>query len=289
MRVLCLGEICWDEAYFLNRFPAETQDAELLEYSEGPGGSALNTAMALSNLDIDITLAGNSVGKDGFGKALNDIVSSQGIHRHFGSDLDETPSTKVLVNRETGSRSFILNHKNIQNFSETQLSSLVQKERKTPFQFVFIQPYIKLLSKKFLETIAFEYPGLIFSQDLEPHHEALEKCDFLQLSTNLSLAEGTEDILQRYSFKGRFKNILLTAGSEGAALLTSKGVTARPSKSVSNVVNTTGCGDTFRAGFIYGLSQKRSLNEALEWGQKAGAYKAQQKNSFCILPKEIFS
>ncbi|MBK7963162.1 MAG: hypothetical protein IPK04_19435 [Bdellovibrionales bacterium] len=47
------------------------------------------------------------------------------------------------------------------------------------------------------------------------------------------------------------------------------------------VVDTTGCGDAFRAGLIFGLFSGATTVEAILVGLKFGALKAQTRGSHC--------
>ncbi|MCH5676296.1 carbohydrate kinase family protein [Streptomyces gilvus] len=68
--------------------------------------------------------------------------------------------------------------------------------------------------------------------------------------------------------------VAVTRGGEGALLITAEGTQAVPAFDV-DVVDTTGCGDAFSAGFLRGVSLDRTPKEAAVLGNAAAALVAQ--------------
>ncbi|MER6179887.1 carbohydrate kinase family protein [Streptomyces sp. NPDC001652] len=68
--------------------------------------------------------------------------------------------------------------------------------------------------------------------------------------------------------------VAVTRGGDGALLVTAEGTEAVPAFEI-DVVDTTGCGDAFSAGFLRGISLDRSPREAAILGSAAAALVAQ--------------
>lgn len=68
--------------------------------------------------------------------------------------------------------------------------------------------------------------------------------------------------------------VAVTRGSEGALLVTADGTETVPAFEI-DVVDTTGCGDAFSAGFLRGISLDRTPREAAVLGSAAAALVAQ--------------
>ncbi|MDQ0597383.1 sugar/nucleoside kinase (ribokinase family) [Streptomyces canus] len=68
--------------------------------------------------------------------------------------------------------------------------------------------------------------------------------------------------------------VAVTRGGDGALLVTAEGTEAVPAFEV-DVVDTTGCGDAFSAGFLRGISLDRTPREAAILGSAAAALVAQ--------------
>ncbi len=78
-----------------------------------------------------------------------------------------------------------------------------------------------------------------------------------------------------FSFEEIFKlgvsNIIETQGEKGSILYTPKESKKIPAIKVKKVVDPTGAGDAFRAGFIYGLLNNFKIEEAMKMGAKLGS------------------
>ena len=64
-------------------------------------------------------------------------------------------------------------------------------------------------------------------------------------------------------FKDYGKKIVMTSGSEGAYFFYNDEVSHQPSKKIENVIDTTGAGDNFAAGFLDFYLSGKSVDEAL--------------------------
>ena len=64
-------------------------------------------------------------------------------------------------------------------------------------------------------------------------------------------------------FKDYGKKIVMTSGAEGAYFFYNDDVSHQPSKKIENVIDTTGAGDNFAAGFLDFYLSGKSVDEAL--------------------------
>jgi sugar/nucleoside kinase (ribokinase family) len=64
---------------------------------------------------------------------------------------------------------------------------------------------------------------------------------------------------------------VITTGPEGCLVVTPDDVLHAPAKPVDHVLDTTGAGDLFAAGFLYGYTRKRSLADCAHFGAIAAA------------------
>lgn len=61
----------------------------------------------------------------------------------------------------------------------------------------------------------------------------------------------------------------ITRGEKGATIVSGRDVLDIPTVQVKNIVDTTGAGDQFAAGFLYGLSSNKTLSECANIGHLA--------------------
>jgi sugar/nucleoside kinase (ribokinase family) len=112
-----------------------------------------------------------------------------------------------------------------------------------------------------LDWVAPAFPHLDY---LLPNEEQV-----LALSGKSDLVTGCRALLER-----GIGCVAATCGAHGALVVDGEGATAIPAFEV-DVVDTTGCGDAFSAGFLRGLSLGRAPAEAARLGCAAAAFVAQ--------------
>ncbi len=64
---------------------------------------------------------------------------------------------------------------------------------------------------------------------------------------------------------------VITIGAEGCLVVTPDDVLRAPAEPVDHVLDTTGAGDLFAAGFLFGYTRRRSLAECARFGAIAAA------------------
>ncbi len=244
------------------------------------GGCALNSAVWLHKAGSAVHLSGNFIGADDAGKLILDQLESLGLSHDLRSDPSvSTPFCQILVRKGDGERRFILDHKDIQQFNETLIAASVSKTLAGDYSHIFVQPYVRRLSQQFL-TKTEKTNAWFMTQDLGPEDSALPyfHCLQLSLSSQISLEKNSIENLARPYFVGKMKTLIFTAGARGVVICerhSSKLETRffEPSM-VTNPVDTTGCGDAFRAGFMHEYARSSSIDRAAETGIQWGALNA---------------
>ena len=129
-------------------------------------------------------------------------------------------------------------------------------------------------------------PGmLIVDQGFTKIKTLLEKIDVLILSQreyrsllNIKENELNEELIVKYSkklFSLGIRVIVVTLGEKGSFFITKKGNGLIPSLELDSFIDTTGAGDAFSAGFIYGLLQSMIIDvDHLRTYLKIGNYLA---------------
>jgi sugar/nucleoside kinase (ribokinase family) len=290
--LLCFGEIGWDCLWLLDDLPRGTGDRHLLFEQAMPGGSALNTACVLHALGAKVTLAGNAVGEDVRGRLILEYLDRHGLDsRVLARPGRKTPFCQCLVGQKTGHRDFILEHSDIQKFDGPELGTLPRECLEGRYAHLFVQPYLREASLALLQAIRAASGLWILIQDQDPESEFVPPADAIQISLPEG-AEFTPDHLAELAapyFRGRLCLVLVTNGPHGVGVC-EKGRAPHLEAGVRApaVVDTTGCGDAFRAGLMWALQQGRGLREAVAYGQRVGASKAGVRGShFLVKPEDL--
>ncbi len=79
------------------------------------------------------------------------------------------------------------------------------------------------------------------------------------------------DAMCKYFLSAGAKNVILKMGERGSLILSSNGERIRVPAFKVRLVDTTGCGDAWSAGFIAGLSLNMSISKAAQLGSACGS------------------
>ncbi|MBF2027059.1 MAG: carbohydrate kinase [Oscillatoriales cyanobacterium C42_A2020_001] len=269
-RVLCLGEILFD---FLSNQPGVPYE-QVTSWTPYPGGAPANVACALTKLGTSSGFVG-AVGVDETGHTLvnllNEIgVNTEGVQRH-----PTAPTRGVYVVRsEAGDRAFAgFGHYDTSEFADTHLQAdklpvhLFEKadflvlgtlemaypeSRDAMLQALSLadQYYTKVLLDVNWRPVFWhnpaEAPAII--------HRLMQHADFIKLSDEEAelLFETTDPGIIAHRIETA-EGVLVTAGAKGCAYYLAENQGSIPAFQMS-VVDTTGAGDSFVAGFIHQLA-----------------------------------
>lgn len=281
-KILCFGEIGWDLLWRVSELPSETSESHLISESAAPGGCTLNTACVLRALGVPVTLAGSAVGDDSEGRGVIEYLAKHGVaHTLRPRAGHRTQRCFCLVSAVDGDRTFVLAPGDVQWFGEELVAGLIPRVQAGEFTHLFVQPYIRQGAMRLLEQIQ-STPAWILIQDVEADDPATALADCVQVSLPAAIPLEPEPLVERARayLHGRCRQVWLTAGARGVGVvsLDARGEplarTFAGLRAPGPVVDTTGCGDAFRAGAMAGLAQRRTLDEAIRLGQKVGAYQA---------------
>lgn len=284
-KILCFGEVTWDRSWLLSQIPKSGIDGELMDQSEGPGGSAFNSACTLASGGIPIVLGGNFIGQDSWGEAILGTLAQLGIENHLKArSRYSTPSNICLLDYSSGQRAFIVAHEGMQDWSSDLTDGLIEELRNLKFSHVFVQSYFREGARRIMASIPDSAWSL--TQDLAVDSEFVGLTRALQLSLDESIQYSDQDISQLTNqyFRQKLEEIFLTHGKHGVWYQRRGNVPKfYPTVSVDKVVDSTGCGDAFRAGLMMQLYLGNSIDTAIRYGQKLGALKSQNRGSYLLI------
>ena len=268
----------------------ETDEAERLyglmgKAMQTSGGCAGNTATGVASLGGRAAFIGK-VAADGLGRIYRHDMHSQGIH------FDTPP----LAGGDPTARCMILITPDGERTMNTYLGAA---QLLTPAD---IDPKtVGAAAITYLEGYLWDRPQAkeAFRRAAKVAHEAGRKVS-LTLSDSFCVdrfrdeflglvRDGSVDILFANSaelhalyqtadfatavaaMRRDAKLAVVTAGADGAFVITGDGVEAVPAFPVATIVDTTGAGDLFAAGFLFAHARKLPLRRAAELGHLAAA------------------
>lgn len=258
-------------------YPAE-------EISMSFGGDALNEAVVLANLGKKVYL--NAVfGDDLEGKTVQNYCQENGVDISFSKVKKglKTGINVVLVEPD-GERSFLTNRNGSLRKLKIEDVPEVFPEDAGIFCFASIFVYPKIGGKELIEIFRrAKEQGLITCADMTKRKndetvadiaEALSYVDYLLpneeeafLVTGTSTAEEAAAVFRQAGVK----HAVIKCGKRGCYIDSICGKMWIVPEQVVKSVDTTGAGDSFVAGFVYGISEGWDLKNCAVFANQCGA------------------
>lgn len=313
LKALFIGSLNTDIlALGLEKFPDKNEHVYGDELLIAPGGKARN-ACHMTALFLDVGAVGmmGVTVKDKYGLYESPLQALQSVGVNTDSVVIEDPTDKfslpgiaiVAVEKSGDNRiivfpgiSHTLSPKHV-DLAEEKISSLQTNDG-----------YLCLGLEALLDTI--EYAAKI-AQDkkikviLDPggvktgvDYSSLLKKEFFcikpneheaRILTGVNVVDSDTAIgAGRKLLEYGVKNVVITLGEKGAVLVTDEytKVFSIPRVFI-DTSDSTGCGDQFLAGLIYGLVQGKKLNDAVQIGVNAGTIQYGKKGVVPITKQEL--
>lgn len=239
------------------------------------GGDALNEAVALSKLEVSVELV-SKVGKDETGERVLHFLERSGVdtNRILREEGLTTGMNVVLVD-DAGERHFLTNpNSSLRKLTLSDIEPHIEEMADIVcFASIFVSP---LLDIKAMETLFRQIksrPGRILAADmtkakngeqLEDIKGLLPQLDYLLANeAEVALLTGRQDAHENAKrlVEAGVPCAVIKLGGRGCLIQTKGMCLEIPAYPVEKVVDTTGAGDCFAAGFLWGLSQGFSLEE----------------------------
>jgi len=289
--VIGFGALNMDKITLVDKIPSADEEGFVLSVECHPGGSAANTIVGLSRLGIRTGFIGR-VGNDPEGSGmLKDLdlegVETGGIRLCQGrsgvglSFVDKRGQRALLI--DPGVNDTIpcedIDRAYLRGFDLLHMTSFVCKS-------VDLSLQTQLAVAKDTEIPLSLDPGQLYAErGLQPLRPIVEKCMVvlpnereLRLMTGLGPAEGAKNLLKMGS-----KTVAVKMGLKGC-YVTDGTTKDRVHAYGGRGVDTTGAGDAFNAGFIFGMLAGMDLAECGRIGAKVAWFCVQKVGARAGLP-----
>ncbi|XEC94652.1 5-dehydro-2-deoxygluconokinase [Paenibacillus tarimensis] len=282
-----IGRLCIDlNANEINR-PME----ETVTFTKYVGGSPANITIGMSRFGMKTAFIGK-IADDQMGRFIHDYLEKNGIHTG-NVVVDDTKAVTGLAFTEIKSPTdcSILMYRD--NVADLKLKPEEVQEELIAQSKVLLISGTALAKSPSREAVfqALEYAGkhgvvVAFDIDYRPYtwtspeetavyyNLAAEKCDII-IGTREEF-----DMMERFDhnpeksdrvtaskwFDYKAKIVIIKHGKEGSIAYTKDGVGHRAKSFPAKVVKTFGAGDSYAAGFLYGVMQGWTLEKSMEFG-----------------------
>ncbi|MBC7109466.1 MAG: carbohydrate kinase family protein [Archaeoglobi archaeon] len=290
--VICFGALNLDRIYRVDRIAREDEESRILDFLEAPGGSAANTAVALSRLGCSVGFIGK-VASDREGRTLLESMEREGLHisEILISERGRSGIALSFVD-SAGQRALYVSPGVNDDISFEELN--LEYAQKTRFLHLssFAGEKSFEAQKRLVESLGEVKvtldPGMLYARrGLESLRPILRRCYvFLPSRAEIEILTG-EDYIKGAEIvrEEGVKIVAVKLGEMGCYVTDGRHSFHLPAYKV-RVVDTTGAGDAFSAGFIYGLLRGKDLKECAILGNFLASRVVQGFGARANLPEE---
>jgi ribokinase len=245
------------------RFVNPDDEVEIKSLLLSVGGSASNFTVGLSRLNVNTGIIAR-IGRDYFGEIAVNEFEKEGVNTKRLLKTDFQTGKVFIAIEPHGERSmytFIGANKKF----KLQKGDIEYIETSKILHITQMYKDVVIKASKHANILSFSPGPILSSFGIHKLKEIIERTDILFLNkkemkilTGEEISRGAAMLLDMGA-----KMVIVTCGEHGASLYTEKGIIHSHAKKV-NVVDTTGAGDSFAAGFIAAYIKEKSLNECLD-------------------------
>ena len=249
------------------------------------GGDALNETAILSGYGKRVQLI-SKVGDDEAGKRIRGYLQESGV---------SVDSVKVEQGLSTGINIVLIDEKGERHFLTNPSSSLRKLDlgdilpfmeeaaEIVSFASIFVSPLMTIPKMKELFSFV-KRRGKILAVDMTKAKSGERIQDIAELlpyidyifpnEVEISLLTGEKDPWRNVEtlLKMGVKTAVIKCGEKGCVIGNEKGVFFVPAVPVKECVDTTGAGDTFVSGFLWGISEGWEAMECAKFACAAASY-----------------
>jgi len=267
--VIGFGALNVDMLFKVDRLAGAEEESFIEDYTEACGGSAANTVVGLARLGCKVGFIGKVAG-DREGKLQIDCFKTEGVDTSGIIETTKGKSGSVLgfVDKK-GARALYINSGVNDTIEPRELKWDYVSQTKFLHLSSFVGEKSFRTQKKLLGSlpsdvkISFD-PGSVYAQKGFASIEPVIRSSYVLMpnAVELELLTGEADYCKGADFMIEMgvKIVAVKLGSKGCYVTDGRErLRIEPFK--VKVVDTTGAGDAFCAGFLYGLIKNKSLSE----------------------------
>lgn len=274
-RILSYGEIDLDIYLKLDRLPTLNRAGNTQDEFENVGGAAANSAMWLANWGIATRLLGHDLGDDRAGDTVRALLGAleqldtRYIACHAGY---RSPRCQCLVTPD-GERSFIMHW--LDDLRITELSAPMLDG----IEWLNLDMSGPGAPRLRAARLAAERGIPVLVNDIyATDHALLLTVDTLVISASVARSRlpGSDPLALAQGLREAGDcHVIVTDAAAPVTVFTRTGERHCIQPPAAAAVDTTGAGDTFKSGLLYGLLAGLPLPEAARWGCAAASLMCQ--------------
>ena len=285
MLVTGIGQCCWDFLASVDAYPPADSKQEVLQWEEQVGGPVATALVALSRLGVECRFHG-VIGDDGLGELIRGSLIAEGIDC----------SRLVVRPGSTSQRAFIAVEKG--NASRTifwqRPTGTPLSPNELPDDYLNNSRFLLLDGLMADVSLAAArgarkrgIPVMLDAGRLRPGMAELARiCDYVVAGEQFVIDlgwDGKDESFAAIASSLGAPVVTVTCGVRGSLTWTERGGIRQPAFPVP-VIDTTGAGDVFHGGYVYGLLQGWELSSALTFASAMAALKCARSGGRSGIP-----
>ena len=243
------------------------------------GGVGRNIAHNLKLLGLDVTFI-SAIGNDQFGSLLKQELIDLGV-KVYTPNIENSSGFYLSIHEKDGKMALGLCDQRVTEYLTTSYLDSLDYVIDS-FEYIFLDTN---LSEDKLEYLLNKYQNKVFFLDTISTSKALKikdltnKIDYIKCNEIEAITLFGKDYLNK-----KTKNtIICTRGKKDIYLSSNNESVTVPVKTEEGIVNETGAGDSFFAGFIYGVINGWTMNRSINLAKECAS--ATLKVSGAVNPK----
>jgi ribokinase len=263
----------------------------------GPGGKGSNQSVAAARLGATVYFI-SKVGDDSFGDIASKTLETEGVDTRFltRSSEDATGAAAIIIDEASGENAIIVTPGAANTLSPHEIdlardqireSAVFMTQLELPV--ALVEHGLKTARELGVPTILNPAPACRLDDSIFP------LCDYMTPNESeaatltgcsvetLQDAERAADVL----IARGVRNVILTLGARGALVKTASISQHVAAFNAGKVVETTGAGDAFNAGFSVALSEGLGVVEAARFGCAVAGISVTRHGTAPSMPKRL--
>jgi len=283
--VVGLGQCSLDILGQVGRYPGLDQKAELSALLVQGGGPVATALVALARLGVPVAMVG-AVGDDNSGQQIRDGLIVEGVDCTYLSEEPGGRSQAAFIAVDDGGHRNIFWHRgnavpDVADLHETLLSRNVKVLHLDGLHLMPALTAAKIARSLNVMTV-------LDAGTLRPGMERLlPLIDHLVVSENFARQilgrHDPEEALKALAGHGATA-VTITCGESGSVSMDAAGSVFYQQAFKMDAVDTTGCGDVFHGGYIYGLLQNWPLPQTVHFATACAALKTRALGGRTAIP-----
>lgn len=270
-------------------YPKFDSKLELTEYTRSAGGEVATTVVGLARLGVKTAYAGR-FGTDEAGNYGLQTLIDEGVNTNFAEQIAgaRTQIAFIIIDERNGERTIIWKRDKQLSFAKEEVSDEIAKLG----QILHFTPHDTEACTK-LAKIARENKTLV-SIDIDNVFEGIEELlplvdifiSSAEFAENFTGINDKKEALKELKSRYNYKIAGMTLGETGSLMLCENEFIETKGYPVPNgCKDTTGAGDAFRTGFLYGLLKNESVEMSARMANAVAALKCREIGARTALPR----